>query len=133
MAKQKLRPDLVGIFDDLVPDGPPPVLPDIPKTREVPLALMMFWRKEQCERCKHTYEGSAYGSSLMLKQRVETPIVHFGRFFGWKYKGITYKHVMDVSCFDHLQREVEEIHSTIRNCPRCVHRPNVIYLGVSNG
>jgi len=132
MSKKKLRPELVGIFDDLI-DETVEILPDIPETRETPRQLLMFWREEKCSRCHTIYEGAAYGWDVMLQLVKEKPIVHFGRFYGWKYVGLRFIPVPDLSCYDHLPRSVEVIHSDIRVCPRCVHRPKVIYLEASNG
>ncbi len=133
--QRKLRQEtqkLVGIFDDLVGDDVnlAPVVDekDLPKPREIARSIIMFWRKEKCQRCHTTYEGSLYHSAPMLQLEMQTPILHFGRMYGWRYKGIKFQPVADVSCFDHLPHKVEIIHTAIRTCPKCIHRPKVIYL-----
>ena len=125
--KKKLRPELVGIFDDLI-DPNVVIESDIPEPREIARQIIMFWRKEKCDRCHRTYEGSAHGFDMMLQLEMQTPLVYFGRFFGWKYKGIRFQAIPDVGCYDHLPRQVETVTTTIRHCPRCLHTPKVIYL-----
>lgn len=119
-----------GIFDDLISKDskPAPVDLELPKPREIPRGIIMFWRKEKCCKCHTTYEGSLYHSEPMLQLEMQTPILRFGRMYGWRYKGIKFQPVKDVSCFDHLSHKVEIIHTTIRVCPKCIHRPHIIYL-----
>lgn len=127
--KKKLRPELVGIFDDLIDPSVTPVPEaDIPEPREIARQVIMFWRREKCIRCHYTYEGSAYGMDLMLQLEMQKPIVYFGRFFGWKYVGIRFQAIPDMGCYDHLPRKIERIDRTIRRCPRCIYVPKVIYL-----
>ncbi len=127
--KKVLDPKLVGIFDDLIdPSVTPLPDPDVPEPREIARQLIMFWRQEKCENCHHVYEASNYGMEMMIQLEMQKPIVYFGRFFGWKYVGIRFQSVPDLSCYDHLPRKVELIKTTVRVCPRCVHKPKVIYL-----
>ena len=127
--KKALKPELVGIFDDLIdPSVTPLPDPEVPEPRETAIRLVMFWRQEKCQRCHHVYEGSNYGMEVMIQLEMQKPIVYFGRFFGWKYVGIRFQGVPDLACYDHLPRHVEIIKTTCRVCPRCVHTPKVIYL-----
>lgn len=121
----------IGIFDDLVEhDGP--VKPEIPESREKEISLIMFWRTEHCAFCHATYEGTAYGTVPLLQIAIEKPIIHFGKLYGWRYHATAYRPVNDYSCYDWLPREVQTIHSTIRRCRKCVHRPGIIYLPAAN-
>ena len=127
--KKALKPELVGIFDDLIDVAVvAEIKTEIPEPREIARQLIMFWRHEKCLRCHHVYEGSNYGMEVMIQLEMQKPIVYFGRFFGWKYVGIRFHNVPDLSCYDDLPRKVEIIKTTCRVCPRCVHKPNVIYL-----
>ena len=124
--KPRLFDDLAGILDDLVEHDNEPEPP--PKDRETPRALVMFWRREKCSKCHHVYESSCYDTDLLLQSVIERPIVHFGKLYGWAYKAVVYRQVGDLAFYDNLPRRVETIERTIRVCPRCVHRPQVIYL-----
>ena len=124
--KKRLFDDLVGVFDDLVEHDAP--VKKIPTHREIDRSLIMFWRREKCSRCRSVYEGSAYHNEPMLKTEVQTPILHFGKVYGWRHKSIVIKPVPDFTCYDHLPRELEIIETRIRVCRKCVHRKNVIYL-----
>ncbi len=89
---------LVGIFDDLIDKdaAPAPLAEELPKPRDIPRSVIMFWREEKCEKCHTTYEGSLYHSEPMLQLEMQTPIIHFGRMYGWRYKGIKFQPVTDV-------------------------------------
>ena len=120
---------LVGIFDDLIDkDAKVKILPDVPEPREIARKLIMFWREEKCLGCHTIYQGSLYHSEPLLQCEVQTPIVHFGRMYGWKFKGIKLRPIADASCYDHLPHEIEIIKTTVRVCPKCIHTPKVIYL-----
>ena len=120
---------LVGIFDDLIDNSAKvKILPDVPKPREIIRQLVMFWRREKCDRCKKTYEASHYGALPMLQLELQKPIVHFGRMYGWRYVSTIFRHVTDVSAYDHLPHKIEYIDVKLRVCPNCLYRPKVIYL-----
>jgi hypothetical protein len=125
--KKPLAPNLVGIFDDLI-DETVEIKSEIPEPRDVDRALVMFWKQEKCLRCHTVYEGSCYHADPMLMVERQAPIVHFGRHFGWKYVGIVFLPVPDFACYDALPRKIEYVRTKVRVCPKCIHRPNVIYL-----
>lgn len=132
--KKKLKSQsnaFAGIFDDLIDPNakPAPITTEpLPKPREVIRGVFMFWREEKCDKCHRIYEGSLYDSAPMLQLEMQTPIIHFGRFYGWRYKGVKFQPITAAACYDHLPHQVQVIKTTVRKCPRCVHIPNIIYL-----
>lgn len=117
------RPAPKGIFDDLVVETKP-----LPTERSRDIGITMFWRREHCQHCKAVYEGSAYGTPMLLQRVVEKPIIHFGKIFGWRFHALIYIPIGELSLYSELPREIQTVESRIARCRKCVNRPNVVYL-----
>lgn len=122
------RPAPKDIFDDLITEVKP-----LPTERTRDVGITMFWRREHCQHCRSVYEGSAYGTPMLLQRIIEKPVIHFGKLYGWRFHAIQYIPIAELSLYSELPRDMQTIDSSIPRCRKCVNRPNVVYLPAPGG